>query len=183
MTLLELKYIMTSARNAAAIAKGMVELRSIVFYSREERGRWRQGPRCLRCSKFRRIGGLGSLMMTPRRSSGCGACIPGLTTRRHRGRSQAPWTIVMLIVRKPSQIIHTSRETYTFRRRSRMPCVFSGPPLLVGDTVEVISSSATSRIEFASTSLYNIRSCPQQTVCSTHTHTHTSTKLNCLRYY
>ena len=37
MKLLELKYIMTSARNAAAIAKGMVELRSIVFYSREER--------------------------------------------------------------------------------------------------------------------------------------------------
>ena len=27
----------SSARNAAAIAKGMVELRSIVFYSREER--------------------------------------------------------------------------------------------------------------------------------------------------
>ena len=24
-------------------------------------------------------------MMTPRRSSGCGACIPELTTRRHRG--------------------------------------------------------------------------------------------------
>ena len=132
MTLLELKYIMTSARNAAVIAKGMVELRSIVFYSREERERWRQGPRCLRCSKLRRIGGLGGLMMTPRRSSGCGACIPELTTRRHRGRSQAPWTIVML-VRKPSQSIHTSRETYTFRRRSRMPCVFSWPPLLVGD--------------------------------------------------
>ena len=37
MKLLELKCIMTSARNAAAIAKGMVELRSIVFYSREER--------------------------------------------------------------------------------------------------------------------------------------------------
>ena len=32
-------------------------------------------------------------MMTPRRSSGCGACIPELTTRRHRGRSQAPWTV------------------------------------------------------------------------------------------
>ena len=45
-----LKYIITSARNAAAIARGMVELRSIVFYSREERGRWRQGPRWLRCS-------------------------------------------------------------------------------------------------------------------------------------
>ena len=37
-------------------------------------------------------------MMTPRRSSGCGACISELTTHRHRGRSQAPWTIVMLVV-------------------------------------------------------------------------------------
>ena len=74
--LLELKYIMTSARNAAAIAKGRVELRSTFFYSREERARWRQGPRCLRCLKLRMVGGLGGLMMTPRRSSGCGACIP-----------------------------------------------------------------------------------------------------------
>ena len=123
MTLLELKYIMTSARNAAAIAKGMVELRSIVFYSREERGRWRQGPRCLRCSKLRRIGGLGGLMMTPRRSSGCGACILELTTRRHRGRSQAPWTIVML-VRKPSQSIHTSRETYVSPAVPHAVCLF-----------------------------------------------------------
>ena len=55
MKLLELKYIMTSARNVAAVAKGMVELKSIVFNLREERGRWRQGPRCLRCSKLRRI--------------------------------------------------------------------------------------------------------------------------------
>ena len=173
--LLELKYIMTSARNAAAIAKGMVELRSIVVYSREERGRWRQGPRCLRCSKLRRIGGLGGLMMTPRRSRGCGACIPELTTRRHRGRSQAPWTIVML-VRKPSQSIHTSRETYTFRRRSRMPCVFSCSPLLVGDTVEVVSSSATSSTEFASTSLhtwYNIYAGLPSKLYVAHTHTHT----------
>ena len=100
ITLLELKYIITSARNAAAIAKGMVELRSIVFYSREERARWRQGPRCLRCLKLRMVGGLGSLRMTSRRSSGCGACIPEMTTRRHRGRSQAPWTVVML--RQPS---------------------------------------------------------------------------------
>ena len=150
MKLLELKYIMTSARNVAAIAKGKVELRTIVFYSREKRGRWRQGPRCLGCSKLRRIGGLGGLMMTPRRSSECGVCIPELTTRRDRGRSQAPWTIVML-VRKPSQSIHTSRETYTFRRRSHMPCVFSWPPLLVGNTVEVVSSSATSNTEFVST--------------------------------
>ena len=35
-------------------------------------------------------------MMTPRRSRGCGACIPELTTRRHSGLSQAPWTVVML---------------------------------------------------------------------------------------
>ena len=63
----------------------MVELRFIVFYSREERRRWRQGPRCLRCLKLRMVGGLGGLMMTPRRSSGCGACIPELTTRRHHG--------------------------------------------------------------------------------------------------
>ena len=100
ITLLELKYIITSARNTATIAKGMVELRSIVFYSREERERWRQGPRCLRCLKLRMVGVLGGLMMTPRRSSRCGACIPELTTRRHRGRSQAPWTVVML--RQPS---------------------------------------------------------------------------------
>ena len=86
MMLLELKYIITSARNAAAIAKGTVESRSIVFFSREERERWRQGPRGLRCSKFRRVGGLGGLTMAPRRSGGCGACIPELTIRRHRGR-------------------------------------------------------------------------------------------------
>ena len=41
MKLLELKYIMTSARNVAAIAKGMVELKPIVFYSRKERRQWR----------------------------------------------------------------------------------------------------------------------------------------------
>ena len=105
---------------------------------------------------------------------------PELTTRRHRGRSQAPWTIVKL-VRKPSQSIHTSRETHTFRRRSRMPCVFSRPPLLVGDTVEVVSSSATSSTEFASTLLYNIYArVPSKLYVA---HTHASTKLNCLQYY
>ena len=35
-----------------------------------------------------------------RRSSRRGACIPELTTRRHRGRSQAPRTVAML--RQPS---------------------------------------------------------------------------------
>ena len=63
----------------------MVQLRSMVFYSREERARWWHGPTCLRCLKLRMVGSLGGLMMTPRRSSGCGACIPELSTRRHRG--------------------------------------------------------------------------------------------------
>ena len=88
ITLLELKYIITSARNAAATAKGMVELRSIVFYSRKERGRWRQGPRCSRCSRIRRIAGFRGLRVrtTLPRSRGCCACVPELTARRHRGR-------------------------------------------------------------------------------------------------
>ena len=64
----------------------MVKLRSIVSYSWEKRERWRQGPTCFRWSKLRRIGGLGGLTMAPRKSSGCGACIPELTTRRHCGR-------------------------------------------------------------------------------------------------
>ena len=33
MALLELEYIITAARNAATIAKGMVELRSIVLHT------------------------------------------------------------------------------------------------------------------------------------------------------
>ena len=51
-------------------------------------------------------------MMTPRRrSSGCGACIPELTTRRHRGRSQAPWTNIGV----PSKlhVAHTHSRTAT----------------------------------------------------------------------
>ena len=51
-----------------------------------------------------------------------------------------------------------------------MPCVFSWPPLLVGDTVEVVSSSATSSIEFASTSLYNIYARVPSKLYVAHTH-------------
>ena len=64
---------------------GRIEVHSFLL-KRSERT-LAQGPRCLRCSKLRRVGGLGGLMMTPGRSSGCGACIPELTT-------QAPWTVV-----------------------------------------------------------------------------------------
>ena len=38
-----------------------------------------------------------------------------------------------------------------------------------------------SRSGITTSSTQHIRSCPQQTLCSTHTHT--STKLNCLQYY
>ena len=55
--------------------------------------------------------------------------------------TQAPWTIVGL--RQPSQSIHTSRETYTFRRRFRIPYIFSWAPPLVGNTAEVVSPFAT----------------------------------------
>ena len=58
MKLLELKYIMTSARNVAAIAKGMVELKSIVFYSREERGRGSAVLEMLEVKEDRRFGRL-----------------------------------------------------------------------------------------------------------------------------
>ena len=53
-----------------------------------------------------------------------------------------------------------------------MPCVFSWVPLLVGDTVEVVSSSATSSKEFASTSLYNIYARVASKLYVAHTHTH-----------
>ena len=154
----QILYIITSARNAAAIAKGMVELRSIVFDSREVRARWRQGTRRL---KLRMVGGLGGLMMTPRRSSGCGACIPELTTRRHRGP--------LLCLGSRAKASTLGREAYTFHRRFRFPYVFSWAPLLVGDTAEVVSSSATSRTELIP---HNYRQywCTQQTACTTHAH-------------
>ena len=137
MTLLELKYIITSARNAAAIAKGMVELRSIDFYSREERERWRQGPRCLRCSKLRRIGGLGGLTMTPQRSNGCGACIPELATRRHRGR------LLCLGSRAKASTLRGRHRRFAGYSVFHTRYVFSWAPLLVGNTAEVVSSFTT----------------------------------------
>ena len=63
--------------------------------------------------------------------------------------TQAPWTVVILS--QPSQSIHTSWEAETFRRQFRITCVLSWVLLLVGDTAEVISSSATtSSTEFDS---------------------------------
>ena len=65
--------------------QGYGQIEAHNFFSREERARWRQGLRCLRCLKLRMMGGFEGLMMTPRRLSGCGACISELTIRRHRG--------------------------------------------------------------------------------------------------
>ena len=139
-------------------------LRSIVFDSREERARWRQGPRCLSCLKLRMVGGLGGLMMTPRRLSGCGACIPELTTRRHRG------TLLCLGSRAKASTLEGRHRR--FHRRFRFPYVFSWAPLLVGDTAEAVSSSATSRTVELIRHNYKQYWCTQQTACSTHTHTY-----------
>ena len=171
MTLLELKYIITSARNAAAIAKGMVKLRSIVFYSREEIQRWRQGPRCLRYSRLRRIGGLGGLTRAPRRSSGCGACILDLTTRRHYGR------LLCLVSRAKAS---------TLRGRHRR---FAGGSVFHTSFRGLLSLLATQQKWYHRLQqqvvrslvphncyihqVQHIRWCTKQTVCSTHTHTHT----------
>ena len=163
ITLLELKYIITSARNAAAIAKGMVELRSIYFYSREERGRWRQGPRSLRCSKLRRIGGLGGLMVTPRRSRGCGACIPELTTRtRHRGR--------LLCLGSRAKASTLQKRDRRFAGGSAFHMSFRGLLFLLAPRQkwyhhlqQVVQNLILHNC------LQHIRWCSQQTVCSTHT--------------
>ena len=139
----------------------MVELRSMVFYSREERGRSRQGPRCLRCLKLRMVGGLGGLMMTPRRSSGCGACIPELTTRRHRG---------------PLLFLGSRAKASTLQGRHRL---FTGGSAFHMFYRGLLSLLATQQkwyrhLQEVVQSLvpHNYRQywCTQQTVCSTHTH-------------
>ena len=81
-------------------------------------------------------------MMTPRRSSGCGACIPELTTRRHRG------PLLCLGTRARASTLEGGHRRFTGGSAFD---VFSWAPLLVGDTAEVVSSSATSRTEFDST--------------------------------
>ena len=138
----------------------MVELRSIVFYSREERGRWRQGPRCLRCLELRMVGGLGGLMMTPRRPSGCGACIPELTTRRHRG---------------PLLCLGSRAKASTLQGRHRR---FTGGSAFLMSFRGLLSLLATQQkwyhhLQQVVQSLipHNYRQyrCTQQTVCSTDT--------------
>ena len=138
----------------------MVELRSIVFYSRKERGRWRQGPTCLRCLKLGMVGGLGGLMMTPRRSSGCGACISELTTRRDGG---------------PLLCLGSRAKASTLQGRHRR---FTGGSVFHMSFRGLLSLLATQHkwyhhLQQVVQSLipHNYRQyrCTQQTVCSTHT--------------
>ena len=79
--------------------------------------------------------------MTPRRSSGCGACIPELTTRRHRGR------LLCLGSRAKASTLQGGHRC--FAGGSAFHTYFGRAPLLVGDTAEVVSPSATSSTEFA----------------------------------
>ena len=91
--------------------------------------------------------------------------------------TQAPWAVVML--RHQSQSIHTSRETYTFRQRFRIPYVFSRAPLLVGNTaeevVQVSPFATTSSTEFDYISItytrYNIYAGVPSRVYVAHIHT------------
>ena len=168
ITLLELKYIITSARNAAAIAKGVVGLRSIVFDSREEIARWRQGPRCLRCLKLRMLGGLGGLMMTPRRSSGCGACIPELTTRRHRGR------LLCLGSRAKASTLQERHRRFTSGSTFHMS--FRGLFSLLA-TQQKWYHHLQQVVQSLIPHDYRQYWCTQQPACSTHTHTRTVTEL------
>ena len=139
----------------------MVELRSIGFYSREERARWRQGPGSLKCLKLRMVGGLGDLMMTPRRPSECGARIPELTTRRHRG---------------PLLCLGSRAKASTLEGRHRR---FTGGSVFHMSFRGLLSLLATQQkwyhhLQQVVPSLlpHNYRQywCTQQTACSTHTH-------------
>ena len=82
----------------------------------------------------------GGLRMTPPRSSGCGACIPELTTaRRHRGQ-------LLCLLGSRAKASTLQGEHRRFMDDSALHTSFRGAPLLVGDTAaEVISSSATSQ--------------------------------------
>ena len=84
-------------------------------------------------------------MITPRRSSGCGACIPELTTRRHRG------PLLCLGSRAKASTLEGRHRRFTGGSAFHTWYVFSWARLFVGDTAEVVSSSATSRTEFDST--------------------------------
>ena len=147
----------------------MVELRSIGFYStREKRGRWRQGPRCLKCSKLRRIGGLGDLMMVTRRSSECGACILELTTRRHRG-----WLLCLGSRAKAStlrgrHIRFAGGSVFHMSFRGLLSLLVTQQKWYQHLRQQVVQSLIPHNYMHQ---VQHISWCTQQTVCTTQTHT------------
>ena len=74
-------------------------------------------------------------MMAPRRSSGCGPCIPELTARRQHGR------LLCLGSRAKASTLG-GRRTH-FAGGFRIPYDFWWAPLLLDSTAEVVSSFAT----------------------------------------
>ena len=145
-----------------------------MFYSREERGRWRQGPRCLRCLKLIRIGGLRGLMMVSRRSSGCGACIPELPTGRHRGR--------LLCLGSPAKASTLRGRHRRFAGDSVFHTSFRGLLSLLVTKQKLYHHLQQQEVQSLIPYDYvhqvqHIRWCTQQTACSTHTHTRTVTEL------
>ena len=80
------------------------------------------------------------------RSSGCGACIHELTTRRHRGR---------LCSASRAKAFTLQGRHIRFVGDSAFHTTFRGAPLLFGVTEEVVSSPAPSA-EFDSIQLHTI---------------------------
>ena len=95
-------------------------------------------------------------MMTPGRSSGCGACIPELTTRRHHGQSQAPWTVAGAVDGCYAQAAEPKHPYFgrgidVSRAVPHSMCLFvRSDPLLLA-TKQMWYHSATSSTEFDST--------------------------------
>ena len=112
--------------------------------------------------------------MAPRRSSGCGACIPELTIRRHRGQ------LLRLDSRaKPSTLRGSHRR---FGGGSVFHTSFRGLLLSLFATqqkwrhhLQQVVQSLIPHNYYVHQVQY-IRWCTQQTVCSTHTHTRTVTE-------
>ena len=94
ITLLELRYIIISARNAAAIAKGMVKIEVHSFLLKGRESTLAARSEVLEMLEVKGGTWFGRLDDDSRRSSGRGACILELTTCRHRG--------AVVILRQPS---------------------------------------------------------------------------------
>ena len=108
-------------------------------------------------------------MMAPRRSSGCGACIPELTTRRHRGR--------LLCLGSRAKASTLWGRHIRFAGGSVFHTPFCGLLSLLATQQKLYNHSQQEVQGLIPHNYYihqiqHIRRCTQQTVCSTNTHTH-----------